>query len=36
MSEMKVGNLAAAFENVHELAEELIVLLQKLEKGGAA
>jgi chromosome partitioning protein len=36
VGKMKVGNLAAAFENVHELAEELIVLLQELERGGLA
>jgi chromosome partitioning protein len=36
MGEMKVGNLDAAYENVHELAEELIGLLQEVEKGRAA
>lgn len=36
MSELKVGNLEAAQENVHLLAEELISCLQELEKGGVA
>jgi chromosome partitioning protein len=29
MGDLKVGNLSAAYENVHELAEELIALLQE-------
>jgi chromosome partitioning protein len=29
MGDLKVGNLDAAYENVHELAEELIALLQE-------
>ncbi|ADW71240.1 ParA family protein [Granulicella tundricola] len=30
MGDLKVGNLEAAYENVHELAEELITLLQAI------
>jgi chromosome partitioning protein len=36
MQDMKVGNLDAAYENVHQLAEELIGLLQNIERVGAA
>lgn len=36
MAGLKVGNLEAAQENVHLLAEELISYLQELEKGGVA
>lgn len=36
MGDLRVGNLEAAYENVHQLAEELVGLLQDLEKGGAA
>lgn len=30
---LKVGNLEAAYENVHQLVEELVELLQQLQKG---
>jgi chromosome partitioning protein len=33
MGNLRVGNLEAAYENVHQLAEELIGLLQAIEKG---
>ena len=36
MGDLRVGNLEAAYENVHQLAEELIALLQALEKGAAS
>ena len=36
MQHLKVGNLEAAYENVHQLAEELIGLLAELEKGKPA
>ncbi len=36
MHDMRVGNLEAAYENVHQLAEELIGLLQAIEQGGAS
>lgn len=36
MGNLRVGNLEAAYDNVHQLAEELIGLLQDLEKGRPA
>jgi chromosome partitioning protein len=33
MKDLRVGNLDAAYENVHELAEELISLLQEVDHG---
>jgi chromosome partitioning protein len=36
MGTLRVGNLEAAYENVHQLAEELIGLLQELGKGQPA
>ena len=36
MQEMKVGNLEAAFDNVHQLANELLELLEEIGKGEAA
>ena len=36
MQGLSVGNLAAAYENVHQLAEELVGLLQDIEKGRVA
>ena len=35
MQDIKVGNLEAAFENVHQLATELLELLEEIEKGEA-
>ena len=34
MEDLKVGNLEAAYENVHALAEELIGLLQEIDQNG--
>jgi chromosome partitioning protein len=34
MKDMKVGNLEAAYQNVHDLAEELVATLQNLGQGG--
>jgi len=34
MKDLRVGNLDAAYENVHELAEELISLLQEVDGDG--
>ena len=36
MGGLRVGNLEAAYENVHLLAEELVGLLQDIEKGSAS
>jgi chromosome partitioning protein len=36
MQELKVGNLEAAFENVHQLANELLGLLEEISAKGAA
>ncbi len=36
MGDLRVGNLSAAYQNVHELAEELLELLQQIEQGRAA
>ena len=36
MQDLRVGNLDAAYENVHQLATELVSLLQDLEKERAA
>ena len=36
MHGLRVGNLDAAYENVHQLAEELIGLLEKIDQGRAA
>ena len=36
MHDLRVGNLDAAYENVHQLAEELIGLLEKISQGRAA
>lgn len=36
MQSIRVGNLDAALENIHQLADELIILLQDLEAGRAA
>lgn len=35
MGDLRVGNLEAAYDNVHQLAEELIGLLQTLEEAAA-
>jgi hypothetical protein len=34
LRDMKVGNLDAAYQNVHELAEELVETLQGIGQGG--
>ena len=36
MHALKVGNLDAAYENIHQLADELLGLLQEIEAGRAA
>ena len=36
MAGLQVGNLEAAYENVHQLAEELLKLLKDIEEGRAA
>lgn len=33
LTHLRVGNLEAAYQNVHDLAEELVTALQELEKG---